>query len=145
LNLVDFQIAAHGMGSAAVDLRIEDPSSPIFAGYRGSWDSQGGWRERLVSAMYWADSSEGSHGGLALRPGNNLKVLASYEHVYEVPGFANVLDANQLTRPGENAAIVAAPYGNGQVTIFCVEPAFRGHWLNTFCLVSNALLASILP
>lgn len=139
LGLLDFEVAASNLGLGLVDLNIDEPASPLFAGLTGSWDGTGAWRDNVMPALYWSESFSEIEGGAVFKPGVGTTVLASYRAAHPVDGPPNLVRTERLTKPGANAAILSGRVGLGAVTLFGVEPSFRCYWYSTFRLVSNAV------
>lgn len=142
LGLLDFAVATSNHGLGLVDLHIEQPSSPLFAGLSGSWGREGDWRDGTLSALYWSEGFSHIPGGSVFVPGNGTRVLATYAAAHPVPGPPNMVRTGELTKAGANGAILAGEVGQGMVIVLGIEPTFRCYWHSTFRLLSNAIFAA---
>ena len=139
LGLLDFEVVAHTLGVGRVFLRLPDPAHPLVRGILT--DRSGGARGRptLVPAMYYSEPFARLPGGPVFRAGRGATAVAVYSGADADPEASALIRPEVLDGAKGHAAILHGRVDRGQVTVFGIEPAFRGAWWSTARLLANAL------
>lgn len=142
LGLVDARREQWNLGAGLVELSIQAPRSPVFAGIRGSWSPDGSWREGVIDAMYTSHPHAGLNGGCLFSVGTGASALATVSRSLPVGDIPHIAATGSFDVPDGNAAIVGAPVGAGYAVLFGIEPTYRAIFVQTGQLIANLILHS---
>jgi hypothetical protein len=142
-DIIDLEVMAYTLGYARVLLRVDQPDHPLMFGLNGYYDDSGTWQEGFLPAYYQSDRFEGLAGGLVFRPRNGATAMASYDQVDHNPGTRQLIQEEYLTRAKQGVALAHQKRGEGHVVVTGIRPGFRGVWINTWKLISNAAFLSV--
>ncbi len=127
LRIAQAEMVPAEVGLGQVRLKIVRPDSPLAVGYRA---------DQPLPAFFTAPPGS-PEGGYAFR--NDEDAVANYDGVRALEEELSFVKTEPLSEAAGNAAIVHQTFGNGQVVLFGIAPAFRAQWRSTFGLLYNAL------
>lgn len=142
LGLADIHTETDSLGEGRVRITIHQPVHPVTAGVadgvRASSEDP-----LVIPAYYYSELAAGIRGGPIFRAGAGVSVLASYTGLDDATAEPSFTSPALLATAAATPAVLHAPYGRGNVTVFSISPDFRGVWWSTYVLLSNAIFAGV--
>jgi hypothetical protein len=123
-GLINLELAHDSLGTARVNLRVDNPAHPLMAGLTGYIAENGEKVEDQFPALYYTESLIGVVGGPIFTAGSDVEALAYYDSVDYDPADHYVVNTELFSPDSRGVAVAFRQVNDGMALLSVFVPAF---------------------